>query len=80
MITRMYVIYDSKSEMYNKPFHMVNEPTAIRAATDLVRDPNSEISKNPEDYAMFYIGNYDDLTATFELASAPICVVKFHEL
>ena len=79
MKTEIYAIYDSKAQVYNKPFHQVNQAVAMRTATDLANDSNSEIAKNPEDYTMFYLGNYDDQTAQFDLCE-PKSVCKFHEL
>ena len=79
MKTELYAIYDSKAEIYNKPFHQPNQAVAMRTATDLANDPNSEIAKNPQDYTMFYLGNYDDTTAQFELCE-PKSVARFHEL
>lgn len=80
MKTELYVIYDSKSGIYNKPFHQLNRDVALRTATDLANDPNSEISKFPEDYSLFLIGTYDDETAGMELTEAPQHVINFHEI
>lgn len=79
MQTEIYTIYDTKAQIYNKPFHQQNKAVALRTATDLANDPNSEIAKNPEDYIMFYLGTYDDQTAKHDLTE-PEVLCKFHEL
>lgn len=79
MKTEIYAIYDSKAQIYNKPFHMVNEAVALRTAKDLAFDPQSEIYKNPADYIMFFLGYYDDQSAQFDLCE-PKSIVRFHEL
>lgn len=79
MKTEIYTIFDTKAKIYNKPFHQVNEAVALRTATDLANDSNSEIAKSPEDYILFYLGNYDDQSAQFELCE-PKSICKFHEL
>lgn len=80
MLHNMYVIYDVKAEVYNKPVFMMNHNVAIRAASDVLKDPNSEIAKHPEDFTMFYIGTYEDTTAAFDFEPAPMPLVKFIEL
>lgn len=62
MITQMYTIYDTCAKVHNKPFHQVNEETALRTFKDLANDPAGEISKHPEHYQLFHHGEYDDTT------------------
>jgi hypothetical protein len=76
----MYVVYDSKAQVYNKPFYFINHQVAIRACRELLSDPNNEISRHPEDFAMFHVGTYDDLHAHIKLAKTQECIVRFHEL
>jgi len=80
MITNMYVVYDSKSECYNKPFCLINDKVAFRSAESIVEDKTSEIAKHPEDYTMFRIGTYEDLTAEIELLSSREVICRFHQL
>lgn len=63
MITKMFSIFDSKAAVYGTPFFMANSAMAIRAFTDLVNDPNSMCAKHPEDFSLFYIGEFDDAVA-----------------
>ncbi len=76
----MYVVYDSKSECYNKPFCMINDKVALRSAETIVADDNNEISKHPEDYTMFRIGTFEDTTAVLELLAAMEVICRFHQL
>lgn len=80
MITQVYAIFDSVANMYNKPFHQVNEAVALRTCKDLANDPNSEIAKNPDNYSLFHLGEYDDATAEFKLKACPQIKLKFHEI
>lgn len=80
MLINMYVIHDKLSGVYNKPFYLQNDQVAQRSAKQLLSDPNSEISRSPEDYTLFKIGTFDDTSATIEMQKEPIAVVKFHEL
>lgn len=80
MILNMYVIFDTKAQIYNKPFYFVNQDIAIRACQDLIDAQDNDIAKNPEDFSLFCIGSYDDTDATIELLEAKHHVLSFHEL
>lgn len=60
MITKAYSVYDSKALMFNTPFFMATPGMALRAFSDLSNDPQSMISRHPEDYVLYEIGVFDD--------------------
>lgn len=72
MKLKVFTVFDSKVECYNTPFFQKSTGEAIRSWTDLANDPQSSISKHPEDYALMEIGTYDDLTGAFENSVAPL--------
>lgn len=80
MKTEMYVIFDKKAKLYNKPFHQFNRDVAIRTVTDLANDTSTDFSRNPEDYSLFFLGTFDEQTAVIALCESPEHVVNFHEL
>lgn len=56
----MYSIYDTKGEMHSQfPFSSPNNQTAIRSFTDLVNKGESQIKDHPEDFILFWIGEWD---------------------
>lgn len=69
MESKLYTIYDQKAEIYLPPFCFPTHGAAVRAFTETVNDPQSNIAKHPEDYNLFYIGTWDDNSALFEAAS-----------
>jgi hypothetical protein len=79
MKTKMYVIYDSKAKVYNKPFFMLNDSIAIRAVTDLANDLSTDVGRHPEDFILFSIGEYDDESATLD-PIPPQVLARAHEL
>lgn len=79
MKTEMYTIYDSKAQVYNKPFHCVNEQVAKRTVQNMRLEDN-QMTRNPEDFSLWHLGSYDDEHAIFELLSTPKVVCKVHEL
>jgi len=72
MIMKIFSIYDSKAEAYNSPFYMQTQSLAIRAFTDEANNESSQIGKHPADFTLFYMGEYDDHTASFTLEDTKI--------
>lgn len=79
MITQIYTIYDSKAEIYNKPFYVINEAIALRTVKDMQFQDN-EFTRNPQDFSLWHLGSYDDNHAIFELLSTPKVVAPVHEI
>lgn len=64
----MMAIYDSKAEVYSRPFFAVAAGSAVRSFDDAVNDGKSEYSAHPGDYTLFLIGEYDDSTGQSKAA------------
>ena len=62
MILKVFSIYDSCVEAYNQPFFMLTKAEAIRAFTNMAADPTTNISKNPSDFHLYFLGTYDNST------------------
>lgn len=60
MIQKVFAIYDRKAACYGVPFFMGTDHMAVRAFSDLANDVKSTVNKHPEDYALYYIGSYND--------------------
>ena len=60
MIHQIYSIYDSKAEVHTLPFFQPREAQAIRQFSDWCNDPKHTFGLHPEDYTLFYSGEYDD--------------------
>lgn len=58
----IYTLYDIKAKAFGVPFFMSNDEVAERAFLNLQNEPNSQVSKNPEDFHMYKIGEFDDNT------------------
>lgn len=80
MLINAYVIFDKKAAVYNKPFYLLNDEIALRSASDLLQDNNTDIARHPEDFILFKIGTYDDTTAILKQTSSPETICNFHEL
>lgn len=57
----LYSIFDTKAELYLKPFQMQNDATAIRAITSSILQ-NEELTAYPSDYILKRLGSYHEST------------------
>lgn len=55
-------VYDSKAKCFITPFFMQNTEVAKRLFQQAINDPAHNISKNPSDYTLFHVGEFDDDT------------------
>lgn len=57
---QMYGIYDKVSMMFvGWPFKAMNEGEAMRTFLQLIQDGNTTISKNPHDFMLVHVGEFD---------------------
>lgn len=76
MILKIFSIRDQKSEVYNTPFYQKTHGEAERNFQQLVSDDKSTISKFPEDFDLYYLGEYDDNTGVTKPLDTPQHVAK----
>lgn len=60
MKSKMFAIFDKKALAFMMPFCMQNNMLAIRAFSDLATTSDHPINKHPEDYSLYYVGEFDD--------------------
>ena len=72
MITKVFSVYDSKSEAFGRPMFAGTKGLALRSFTEISNDSGSEIGKYPADFTLFELGEYDDSNGSFNLHSTPI--------
>lgn len=76
MILKMYSIRDSKGGVYHRPFYKAHEAEAERDFKTGVNDEKSTMYLYPEDYDLYYVGEYDDETGTIRGIDTPRHVAK----
>jgi len=76
MVLRVYSIRDAKAEVYNTPWFAKTHGEAERSFQQLTRDGKSTVNQFPEDYDLYYLGQYDDQTGTFEPVDTPQHMLK----
>ena len=71
MKLKIYSIYDSVAQAFQKPFYMHNDGEALRMFQQAVNDPheNNVINKHPEQFTLFHVGEWEDKNATIDTAT-----------
>ncbi|QXP08088.1 MAG: nonstructural protein [Arizlama microvirus] len=60
---KSFTILDTKAGLYMAPYFASNEALGIRTFKDLLNNPQSILAKHPEDFALYYNGEYNSQTA-----------------
>lgn len=76
MIKQMFSIRDAKGEVFHPPFFKNTLGEAERDFREVANDPKSNLQKYPEDFDLYYLGTYDDLTGTFQPLETPKHIIK----
>jgi len=76
MMLKIYSIRDSKAGVYNPPFFLLTHGEAERSFKELTRDANSMVHKYPEDYDLYFLGEYDKLSGAIMTMDTPQHIAK----
>jgi len=60
MKLKMVATFDKKTGLYDPPFTCRHLADALREWDVVKKDPKTKFGKNPEDFDLFQIGEYDD--------------------
>lgn len=71
MELRVFSIRDEKVGAYLQPFFSPTAGSAIRSVTDIVNNPDHQMSKHAQDFVLFELGIYDDVAGSFKTHDAP---------
>lgn len=76
MQLKIFSIRDSKGEIYNTPFFQKTHGEAERSFRELVNDEKSMPHKYPDDFDLYYVGDYDDQKGTISSLETPQHLIK----
>lgn len=76
MQLKIFSIRDSKGEIYGQPFFQKTAGEAERNFKTLVNDNSSTVHKYPEDFDLYYLGEYDDQTGKIKSLDTPSHICK----
>lgn len=74
---KLFSIYDEKADSYSQPFTAAANGLAIRQLQELVNDKTTTISKYPEDFSLYFIGDFDsDRGLLLPLDTVPVLLIR----
>lgn len=62
-------VKDVRLNTFHQPTCVQHTAGMVRAFGDMLRDPNSDVAKHPEDYELYLLGTFDPDTGRFESCS-----------
>lgn len=76
MTQKIYSIRDSKAEYFTQPFFKKTHGEAERDFTQLVNDEKSNLHAFPEDFDLYYLGDYDTSSGKMIPIDTPQHIIK----
>lgn len=73
---KLYSIKDSKAGVFNTPFVQITNGEAERSLHRLVNDPQSMIAQYPEDYDLYYLGEFSETDGKMKMLDAPLHIIS----
>lgn len=62
MTYSLFAIYDKKTKTYDKPFSARHVQDVLRDWENLIKEPQNKYGKNPEDFDIYKIADFEDET------------------
>lgn len=59
-------VFDKKTGLFDRPFHVRHNGEAIREWDIVRKNPETKFGKNPEDFDLFQVAYYDDNSGDHE--------------
>lgn len=71
-IKKVLSVYDEKVGAFSQPFCSVNHQTALRDFQRAVEDRNLDLFHFPNDYSLFELGEFDDISGLITPTIPPL--------
>jgi len=76
MLLKMFSIRDQKAETFNSPFFQSTHGEAERAFRTAVHDSKTQLHQYPEDFDLYFLGEYDNQSGVISPLDTPQHMVK----
>lgn len=77
---KLFAVRDLKAEAFGDPLAIATVGLATRALEEALKAPGSQFAKNPEDYILYQIGEYDPAFGKVVPFDSPRPVITLVEL
>lgn len=71
MEVKIFSIFDEKGKAFMPPFFRPHHGQAVRDFSDLVSDKSTSINKHPEDFKLYCLGVFDDVSGGLSPVAQP---------
>lgn len=79
-ISKMFSVKDHKVGIYMRPFFELHMGSALRSWEDACASPESPFHKYPNDFSLFLLGEFDDLTGKARHLEEPELVASARDV
>jgi hypothetical protein len=73
MVKGLYSIFDLTAEMYSDPKPAPTDGVFTRMVSDMMQEGNNQISNHPEEFAIYKVAEWNELTGHIEPTIVEIC-------
>lgn len=80
MIRHVFCTFDKTAGVYQNMFVELNSGTAIRGFSAAVNTEKSQFAKYPDDYILYELGPWDDVSGKIESFAEPKRLVSAREV
>lgn len=70
------VVRDEKADCYAHPFFVPAIGIGLRMFEDWSKDKTTAVGLHPEDYSIFRVGSYDQVSGVFEPEAVPVFLAR----
>lgn len=71
----LYTIYDEKAQTFGTPWPSHTHGSAERALRESMGQPDSPHGKFPEDFSLYCVGSFDELTGAILVNDGPPALI-----
>lgn len=71
MQLQIFAVFDHAVGAFTQPFYARTKNEAVRSFMGAVNGENSQFAKSAKDYALFYLGEFDDNQGSFAAPQQP---------
>lgn len=72
MKLQIFSVRDAKAEAFMRPFFAPNRGVGVRLFSDAInQNPEEPFARHPEDYTLFHVGEFDELTGAVTALQQP---------
>ena len=76
---KLYAVYDAAANAFMPPLAFRAHTEAVRSFKHACVDPEHMFNKSLVDYSLWYIGEYNEASASLTLITPPECLAKGEE-